>query len=629
MANQDPPGQPAIRLGRMVVYRKGAGGYLNADPKDTMAKRNSTKELSGGCLSLFGLPFLAAGLFMSGLYFSGFTKWWSARSWEEIPCWIESAELKVNRGDDNDTYETLATYRYIYQGRTYHGDQVSFGGGGDNIGKFQQKAHRELSAHLGKKPAAAEADPRQDTARPFRCYVNPADPGESVLYRILRWEMQAFMAIFALTFPAVGVGLVVGGIVSTAESRKAKALQKLHPGEPWKWQSQWAQNTIPESATKWRAALYLYTLWSGIIVFTLIASAALSGAFQINAMTWLLAIFVALWCVPGWFSIKRFRHRLAVGSARFEPREMPAWPGGVMEGAILLQRPPPMRLSTEVDLTCEKSITTSSGKNSNTTTEKIWSHQESVPPDAVSRDLSGFRLPVRFTLPADAPGSGPGTDGSVKHTWKLRFKVPGTAIDGAFEVPVFRTEKSPAPAEGIPSAAPSILDGASADLPALLAARRIRAEFDASGAPLSIICPPARNRAMIVFFIIFDLIWTAAAVFLIIQEAPLIFRIVWPASAAAIWVGVIWSLLHKRSVTFDSAGVNVRNQLGPVIWMQGFEKSQITGFSHDTNMSSGNTKFYRVRLESVIGKRKTLVDGITESTTAEALVKRLEAWKSA
>ena len=70
--------------------------------------------------------------------------------------------------------------------------------------------------------------------------------------------------------------------------------------------------------------------------------------------------------------------------------------------------------------------------------------------------------------------------------------------------------------------------------------------------------------------------------------------------------------------------MEVRNQLGPVIWTQAFEKSQITGFSHDTNMSSGNTKFYRVRLENVLGKKKTLVDGITESTTAAALVKRLE-----
>lgn len=134
---------------------------------------------------------------------------------------------------------------------------------------------------------------------------------------------------------------------------------------------------------------------------------------------------------------------------------------------------------------------------------------------------------------------------------------------------------------------------------------------------------------MIGFLIVFNLIWTAAAVFLIKQEAPLIFRIIWPVSAAGIWVGVIWSLLHQRRTTFSPLGVEVRNQLGPVSWTQSFEKAHITDFSHDTNMSSGNQSFYRVRLESVLGKKKTLVDGITESTTAAALVKRLEAWKNA
>jgi hypothetical protein len=44
-------------------------------------------------------------------------------------------------------------------------------------------------------------------------------------------------------------------------------------------------------------------------------------------------------------------------------------------------------------------------------------------------------------------------------------------------------------------------------------------------------------------------------------------------------------------------------------------------------MSSNQTSFYRVRLESVLGKKKTLADGITEATTAAALVKRLDRWK--
>lgn len=44
-------------------------------------------------------------------------------------------------------------------------------------------------------------------------------------------------------------------------------------------------------------------------------------------------------------------------------------------------------------------------------------------------------------------------------------------------------------------------------------------------------------------------------------------------------------------------------------------------------MSSGNQNYYRVRLESVIGRKETLADGITEATTAMGLVSSLDKWR--
>jgi hypothetical protein len=410
-----------------------------------MAKIRPAKQLTGGCLSLFGLPFLAAGLFISGLYFSGFAKWWSARGWEEVPCRIESAELKVSSGDDSDTYQALATYRYEYEGRGYRGGRVSFHSGGDNIGGFQHNAHAEL--------ARAAAD-----GTPFRCYVNPANPAEAVLYRTLRWQMQAFLAIFALSFPPAGAGLVCGGLLAMRAMRREAALRERHPGEPWKWKTAWAQSTIPENAARWSGAPHLYTLWSGLVIVPLIAGAAAAGAFQESGAAWLLLIFAALWAIPASFSIKRLRHRLAVGSARFEPKETPARPGGKLDGAILLEKPPPLRGSAEVSLTCEKSVTTGTGDNRSTSTETIWSARQSVPQDMIMRDLSGFRVPASFTLPADAPESDSGGDSGTKHVWKLHFKVSDSAIHSVFEVPVFRTGTSP-----LMENTPSIHDAASAD----------------------------------------------------------------------------------------------------------------------------------------------------------------------
>lgn len=586
-----------------------------------MAQPKSSKALSGGCLTLFGLPFLAAGLFMSGLYFSGYVKGWKAQQWKEVPAWIESTELKTTRGDDSTTYQALATYRYEYEGKTYHGDQVTFGSGSDNVGSFQQDVHRELSSY---RTAKAGQNSENREGKPFRCYVNPQKPAEAVLYRTLRWQTQALFAIFALTFPAVGAGLVIGSLVAMRTTRKEAALSENYPGQPWKWKTNWADSAIPENSAVGSKVLFSYTLWATLIILPLILTTAWSGAFQNEGKSWLLLIFVALWCIPAWLTLKRLRHRMAVGVTRFELQELPASPGNPLRGHILLTKSLPLRGDPEITLTCEKRTTRRSGDGNSTQTEKIWTHQEIISPDRLIRDLSGFRLPVNFTLPADAPESGVDSDSSVAHVWKMALKVAGTPIHSEFEIPVFRNGTSPLP-QAMP--APSILDSASNDLPARLAESRIKAEFDSAGMPQSLMRPRASHRSLIGFLIIFNLIWTAAAVFLIKQKAPLPFQLIWPISAGVIWLTIFWQLLYQRTVTFSHSGLQLLHQLGPFNRIDSIEKSQITAFSHDTNMSSNNVSFYRVRLESVLGKKKTLADGIPSSTTAEALSKRLEEWK--
>lgn len=590
-----------------------------------MAKSKSTKELPGGCLSLFGLPFLLAGLFLSGLYFSSYVNWWRSQTWVKTPCWIDSAELKISHDSDSTTYRAQADYHYEFDGRTYQGDRVSFGSGGDNVGSFQQEAYRELKPHVGKKTDGAERDASADEAKPFRCFVNPSNPSEAVLYRNLRWEMLSFMAIFALTFPAVGAGLVAGGIIGSRLTKREKQLTEQHPEEPWKWRTIWEKPVIPERSGPWRTALHFYTLWAGLVIVPLLISLALCGAYQKSGSAWLTLVYPLLWMIPLWFTIRNLRHRLMVGRTGFEPTEIPAWPGGSLRGAILLERPLPPRGIADMSVSCIKSTTKSTGDGTSTSSETLWKHEETVMADSITRDLAGFRIPVDVRLPADAPQSGKSDDPSVEYKWELNLRVTGTPIRATYEVPVFRTDKSPA-LETEPAA--SMVEEAMEDLPATLAQFKIRSEFDDIGDPLSMVCPPARQLGTILFLLVFNLIWTAAAIFLIYQKAPLIFRIVWPVSSAVIWLILIWQLLHKRSVSFSPLGLEIINQLGPVIWKRQVEKSRITGFKHDSNMSSNNATYYRVRLESVTGQKFTLADGITNSNSAAALAKRLETWRS-
>ena len=583
----------------------------------------SSKEMSGGCLSLFGLPFLVAGLFLAGLYFHGYVQWWRAQGWQEVPCRIESAEL-VSGGKSS---RATAVYHYQFEGRAYRGDRVSIHGGSDNIGSFQQDAHRELRAHVAGKPPLPEAESSGKPGKVFRCFVNPANPSESVLYRTLRWPMQAFLAVFSLIFPAVGAGFVAGGLLAMRQKKREAELRNRHPSERWKWKSVWAETSIPEESTAAAKALYAYTFWFWLIVTPLLLSMLALGAFSHDRVAWLGLIFPMIGLIPGWFTLKRIRHRIAAGKVRFEMKNPPAQPGGILHGVILLGRPLPARGTAEVSLECGKSIRTRSGnKSTQVITEKIWSHRQNISTDLVTRDLAGFRLPVSVVLPADAPESTPDDSGEKQYQWKLHFMIPGTPVHSTFEIPVFHTGAKPAQPDRT-TATLSIHEATASDLPTLLASRRIRASFDANGLPQSIVCPPRAHPPLILFFTIFNLIWTAAAVFLIYQNAPLIFRLIWPLSAVVIWCSVIWMCFYKRTVTFDGSGLIASHQLGPVLWTRSFTKQEIVSFSYGTNMSSGNQSFYQVQLASVIGKKETLASNITESATAAALVRRLEEWK--
>jgi hypothetical protein len=585
-----------------------------------MVKREVMQSsVGGGCLVLFGLPFLGAGLFMTWLYFSGYQKWWAAKSWLEIPCWIESADLK--RSGDEDSRRAVATYRYEFKGHLYQGDRVSLYGGSDNIGSFHMDAYRELAYHAGVTSSGVEGEARQ----PFRCYVNPEYPTESVIYPTLRWELQASMAIFALTFPAMGAALVIAALWGTRAMRKEAALSEKYPGEPWKWKTHWAGRTIFECPKNRRWPLIFYTLWSAFIIFPLIVATALSGAFQTDRSACWVLVYMALWSIPAWFTSKRIRHWLAVGKGTLKLQDTPVSPGSVLRGSILLAKPLPTRAVPELRFFCEKQIISGSGDDQSTHREKIWSARETLSQDRISRDFTGFHLPVSIAIPPDAPESTIFGNQSEKHIWNLELVVPGTAIHLVYEIPVFCDGKSSALVTR--AAVTSVVESFARDLPALLAEQRIEVNFDHDGMPLEIIRPAAHKRSLIGLLTIFNLIWTAAAFMLATHDVPLVIKIVWPLTAAAIWLTIFWQVLYRRTVTFTQESVKVRHQLGPFSRGETIQKSQITGISHDSNMSSNNVKFYRVCISTDAGKKSAVADGIRGSTLAEALVVRLEAWQ--
>lgn len=595
--------------------------------RSTMQKHPAPSALSSVWVSLFGLPFLVAGLWMSGLYFSGYAKFWAAKKWEEVPCWIDSAQLEVSH-HDSTTYKAAATYHYRYQGRMYESTQVSLGSGSDNIGSFQKRTHEELQRYTNKTGNNPDSFSGAEGKKAFRCFVNPAHPETAVLYRTLRWEMQVFLAIFALSFPAVGAFLIAGGIIGSRNQTRENALRDQHPGQPWKWKTAWTGQSIPADERFRRASLLVYTIWSGLVVLPLVATIALDGFITETKAVVVALIFLGFWSIPAWFSFRRLWQYRAVGRICFEQTDSPAQPGGALNGSIVFEHPLVPKDNAEVRLECQKQVThRDGGEGTTTTVETVWSRTECLPVDPGAGGAFQCRIRVHFLLPADAPESAFGGSTKIQHGWKLTLRLSEPNVRASFDIPVFRTGSHPAFETDSESQAPSILDTASRDLPALLARRKIQANFDQAGLPVSLVCPPARNLEFVVFLTLFNILWTGISVFLISRNVPLIFRIIWPCSAVLLWALILRNALHKRTVTFRAADVVVTNEFVPLRWVRSFQKSEILDFSSAVHMTSNTHNFYRVQLNTVSGKKETLVDGITESTTADALVARLELWK--
>lgn len=141
---------------------------------------------------LFSVVALAIGMLAACYMFSSLVAHINMRGWEEVPAEVVSAALEVHQGEFGDCYKTTAQFTYDYHGHRFNGDRVCLSEGYVGFGTFQQRIYRELDTH-------------RKSGRAFRCYVNPNEPAEAILYRDLQWEVVAFWTLFAAAPTALGL----------------------------------------------------------------------------------------------------------------------------------------------------------------------------------------------------------------------------------------------------------------------------------------------------------------------------------------------------------------------------------------------------------------------------------------
>ncbi len=216
---------------------------------------NSKPEARTGCfvfvlLGAFGLPFAVIGLAAGGSLFRIGYDEIRMKFWSEVPCTVLEAELKEEAGSDSITHRVVARYRYRIGETDYFGKRVSTTGYSDNVGKFHQRVHSELTASI-------------HSGNPFRCFVNPSRPEESILYRDGRWELTALQTWFALVFSAVGLGLLSVVFAAWIDERKKAGFVATDAAvHPWLQRADWVEGEIRFSDQKTGPIV----VWVGIAI---------------------------------------------------------------------------------------------------------------------------------------------------------------------------------------------------------------------------------------------------------------------------------------------------------------------------------------------------------------------------
>lgn len=369
-----------------------------------------------GCLLLFAIPFALVGVFLAATLSYALFEHSLMRSWVETPARLTQVDLHIEY-DEGATYKTTAEYDYEFGGVQYHGTRVGLYSIHDNIGNFQRRVHQELESY-------------KSSGRMFPCYVNPANPAQSILYRDLRWEMIAFFDLFILTFGGTGWGLLLGGVFASRHLRCRAALAASHPGEPWLWQFDWERNEVEPTDKHLPSVLVATAIAWNLVTLPLWW---LLPAQIVNGNIWALvaAILPMVGVMLTWMTLRRFWLRWKFGRCILRLTKNPGRIGGELVGTIEVARPIDAD-TVDLMLRCESKIT----EGEDTKTVEIWSGKQTVANDSSSWDRPGSSIPIQFAIPAECLPASESDKKTIQ--WRLSA-TSGRHFKTEFVVPVFAT----------------------------------------------------------------------------------------------------------------------------------------------------------------------------------------------
>jgi len=378
------------------------------------------KKMSSWGLALFGLPFLAAGLWVFIWSLSAWKVYQDSESWEKTPVKIESVSFERHSGSKGkSTYSVKCAYSFNYNGAPHRGNRV-----GVEIGSSSGDSYHRIRYDILNRCKTEN--------RTFDALVNPLDPSQSLLFRELTISMY-ILPIFGLVFALVGGGLMVSGTISTITAFRKKSILAQNPGQPWLADSRWnstviSDKPIPKILGSFATAVFVFLFMSMFVI-------AITG--QKNVPVFAQVIVYGFCLIPvGLFisgiyqAIRYFKY----GNPELVLGQLPFVPGKLNTATLNIRARVIPQEGFNVALKCFKRVWERRGKNNSVREYEEFSLDQTVMQDSSNTENS---IQLSFRIPEDVPQTY--NDDYPEYVWRViaTAKTPGVDFKAQFEVPVY------------------------------------------------------------------------------------------------------------------------------------------------------------------------------------------------
>ncbi|MEO1202096.1 MAG: DUF3592 domain-containing protein [Pseudomonadota bacterium] len=552
-------------------------------------------------MTLFALPFFGVGVFM--LYLVGAMLLDASRvsGWIPTEATLVAAGYETHAGDDSNTYEAYATYRYQYDFASYTGNRVSLSGGGDNLGDHQQELGRRLAASMARNES-------------ITVYVNPDDPREAIVDRTLRWGLLGFKSIFVLVFGGVGLGLLIAAWRAPAEKDRSDS---RYADAPWLMNDDWQTESIRSDSrgAMWGAWIFA-GFWNAVsapLPFLLVDEVMNKQNYValVGLLFPIIGAGLLVWAVRRTLEWRRFGRTPVV----LDP--FPGSIGGHVGGTVDL--PVPFSSSTpyRVTLTSLSSYVTGSGKNRRRTEKALW--QDELIAHAES-SMRGTRVSFRFDVPDGLKASDADPEGDSYKLWRLNLsaELEGTDLNRDFEIPVYPTGKqSRRLSDRSVRASNEVSDAAQAS--ALRDVVRVTSE----GMAKRLVYPMGRNLLSNSIGLLVGLSFAFAGGWIALEEGALVFGAIFGGVGALVAVLAFYMMFKSLEVIREGNTIrSVRRFLGIPVSRREMQVGDVYRLEKDSGMQTQSggkhTVFYRITAIDRNANEMLLGEGFRGESGAKA-----------